>query len=317
MKEWMFPLIFTGLLWGGVSLWIIRMYRKRMQNMLDSLLQTLDRAVSGQVQKVNWDESMNAAITERLNRMVQIWGMQRDHAQEERDTVKSLISDISHQVRTPLSNIMIYSQLLKEQPLNEEALLLTGKIQKHSEKLEFFMKELVKSSCAEKSFITLHPEMMDVKGLIGMACQAAELGALKKKIFIKTEEPEGEALCYADKKWTTEALENVLENAVKYSPEGSVITIQTRLYESFACVTVRDQGMGIREEEQGRIFERFFRSKDAKEQTGFGIGLYLAREVLSKQGGYIKVRSQPGEGTEMSLYLSRYSEGIHRAASRL
>ena len=82
MKEWMFPLIFTGLLWGGVSLWIIRMYRKRMQNMLDRLLQTLDRAVSGQVQKVNWDESMNAAITERLNRMVQIWGMQRDHAQE-------------------------------------------------------------------------------------------------------------------------------------------------------------------------------------------------------------------------------------------
>lgn len=307
MKEWMVPLILTGLLWGSVSLWLIRVYRKRMQNMLDSLLQTLDRAVSGQIQKAAFNESMNAAITERLNRMVQIWGMQRDHAQEERDTVKSLISDISHQVRTPLSNIMIYSQLLKEQPLNQEACLLTEKIQKHAEKLEFFMKELVKSSCAEKSFITVHPERIDARVLIGTACQAAELGALKKKILVKTEEPAGEALCYADKKWTAEAIENVLENAVKYSPEGSTITIETRLYESFVCVTVRDQGMGIREEEQGRIFERFFRSKDVKEQPGFGIGLYLAREVLSKQGGYMKVWSRPGAGTEMALYLSRYS----------
>lgn len=307
MKEWIVPLIVTGLIWGGASLWIIRRYKKYMQDMTDSLLQALDRAISGHIQDTAFDESMNSAITERLNRMVQIWSRQRDTAQEERDTVKALISDISHQVRTPLSNILIYSHLLKEQPLDKESSLLAGKIQKHSEKLEFFMKELVKSSCAEKAFITLQPERLDAKVLIAMACQAAELGALKKKILIKTKAPEGEILCYADKKWTVEALENVLENAVKYSPEGSVITIEIKIYESFVCMTVRDQGIGIREEEQGRIFERFFRSKDVKDQPGFGIGLYLAREVLSKQGGYMKVRSRYGEGTEMFVYLSRYS----------
>ena len=95
-----------------------------------------------------------------------------------------------------------------------------------------------------------------------------------------------EKLCYADKKWTIEALGNLLENAIKYSKEESMVQIRCKEQESFLCIEVQDDGIGIKEEEQGKVFERFYRSEQVKEQPGFGIGLYLAREVLSKQGSF-------------------------------
>lgn len=304
MIQWMISLLVCAALCGAASLAATRSCRKKMQVEMDGLLQALDRTIGGELVEASFDESMNSAVAERLNRIVQLWGEQKARAEDERDTVKSLISDISHQVRTPLSNILLYAQLLKEQPLTEECLLLAGKIQRHSEKLEFFMKELVKSSYTEKAMISLHPELVDVRELVGTSCQMIEMEALKKNIRMKRKD--AGASCCVDKKWTIEAIANVLENAVKYSPEDSVIAIETCLYDSFVCVKIRDQGAGIKEEEQGRVFERFYRSEDVKEQPGFGIGLYLTREVLSKEGGYVKINSRQGEGTEIALYLSRY-----------
>ena len=107
-------------------------------------------------------------------------------------------------------------------------------------------------------------------------------------------------------KWTAEVFVNILENAVKYSPDGSLVKVKTILYESFLCVSVEDEGIGISEEEQGLVFERFYRSKPARKEPGFGIGLYLVREILSKQGGYARIKSQPGKGTTVQIYLSRY-----------
>jgi signal transduction histidine kinase len=247
---------------------------------------------------------MDTAVMERLNRIVQISGMNQGKAEKERDIIKSLISDISHQVRTPLTNIMLYVGLLKEQDLDSDTELLVDKIGKQSEKLEFFMKELVKSSYAEQEMISIYPKIMSVEEILHTSCQIVELAALKKKINIVQEETD--VLCYADKKWTTEALGNVLDNAIKYSPENSQIKVKVVPYESFVCIQVQDQGCGIKEEEQGMIFERFYRSESVSNEPGFGIGLYLVREVLSKQGGYVKIKSKIGKGTTVQLYLSRY-----------
>ena len=172
------------------------------------------------------------------------------------------------------------------------------------------MKELVKSSYAEQEMISIYPQIISVEEILNTSCQIVELAALKKKISIVQEETD--ALCYADKKWTTEALGNVLDNAVKYSPENSQIKIKVIPYESFICIQVQDQGMGIAEEEQGLVFERFYRSKSVSSEPGFGIGLYLVREVLSKQGGYVKIKSNIGKGSIVQLYLSRYEAPVKR-----
>lgn len=140
---------------AAVSICLLVKERGKMKALLQETLQKLDQAISGNLQDVTYDESMDGAVAERLNKLVEMAGTQRDRAQEERDAVKALISDITHQVRTPLSNIMLYTDLLQEQPLEKDSRLLAEKIRKQSEKLEFFMKELVRSSYTEQEMIAV------------------------------------------------------------------------------------------------------------------------------------------------------------------
>ncbi len=323
--------------------WLRRRDRKRLEDAYQQLLQRLDRALGGQIQHTDYDESQDAAVTERLNRLVLASGMNQERAERERDIVKSFISDISHQVRTPLTNIMLYAGLLQERKLDGESAALAGKIRTQSDKLGFFMKELMRAAYAEQEIISIHPELVRVDALIDSACQLVEMEALKKKIHIERGEMDlschadpkqaaalsryanpkqaaalscdtetkqaADLFCYADPKWTAEAIGNVLDNAVKYSPEHSRVTISVISYEAFVCIAVQDQGIGIREEEQGQVFERFYRSDAVSGAPGIGIGLYLVREVLAKQGGYARIDSSLGEGTSVCLYLSRYAKG--------
>ncbi|MDE7311646.1 MAG: HAMP domain-containing histidine kinase [Eubacterium sp.] len=295
---------FAACMMFGIA--VKRYYEAKAEKTYQNLLQILDCALQGSISENVYDESMDAAVTARLNRLVQIAHTHRQSAEKERDTIKALISDISHQVRTPLTNMMLYTGLLKEQPLDSSALHLVMKLEKQSDKLDFFMKELVRSSYAEQEMISICPKQADPAEMIRTACQSAELLALKKQIVIEADLQAAEGVvCYADPKWTVEAAANVLENAVKYSPERSVIQVSALVYESFVCIQVKDQGIGIREEEQGLVFERFYRSEEVKETAGFGIGLYLVREVLRRQGGYARIRSDYGNGTAVQLYLSR------------
>ena len=328
MEKFMICMAVLAAAVGIAIVCIRRYYRKRMQAATQMLLERLDRAIGGEMQEEIFDESVDAAVTERLNRLLELTNMHQEQAETERDTIKSIISNITHQIRTPVTNIMLYTGLLQEivaalgqdGGVTENISHLLLKLQKQADKLDFFMKELVKSTYTEQEMISLHPEMTDVQEIMAAACQTVELSAMKKGIVIAVQ-PAGDVqqhgkeetadgiLCYADRKWTVEALANVLDNAVKYSPSGSRIDVRLRTGESFLCVEVEDRGCGIREEEQGRIFERFYRAEEVSAEPGFGIGLYLVREVLSRQGGYARVKSAPGEGTTMYLYLSRYAAG--------
>lgn len=328
MEKFMICMAVLAAAAGIAIVCIRRYYRKRMQAATQMLLERLDRAIGGEMQEEIFDESVDAAVTEKLNRLLELTNMHQEQAETERDTIKSIISNITHQIRTPVTNIMLYTGLLQEivaapgqdGEVTENISHLLLKLQKQADKLDFFMKELVKSTYTEQEMISLHPEMTDVQEIVAAACQTVELSAMKKGIVIAVQ-PAGDVqqhgkeetadgiLCYADRKWTVEALANVLDNAVKYSPSGSRIDVRLRTGESFLCVEVEDRGCGIREEEQGRIFERFYRAEEVSAEPGFGIGLYLVREVLSRQGGYARVKSAPGEGTTMYLYLSRYAAG--------
>lgn len=287
-----------------VCLLVREHYKREMQTTYQSLLLKLDRAITLGVGEVSYDESMDAAVSERLRRILEIAGMNKEKAWKERDTVQSLISDISHQVRTPLTNIMLYTGLLQEKDKEGEEAVLIEKISQASLRLDFFMRQLVKSSYAEREIIALSPKLTEAGGIVELACQAQELSAMKKKIIFVKEVTKD--VCFADKKWTIEAVANVIENAVKYSPENSRIEIKMIPCESFVLIEVKDFGVGIKEEERGLVFQRFYRSKDVKDLPGFGIGLYLVREILSGEGGYVKIKENPGGGTIVQMYLSRF-----------
>lgn len=284
---------------AGFAFW----YQRRIRRQMDTVLERLDRAIGGTIQENTYDESIESAVTQRLNQLVEMSRLNCDRADKERNLVKALISDISHQVRTPLTNIMLYAGLLEEQELSENAGEMASRIHRQADKLDFFMKELVRSSYLETDMITVHVEKSSVDELIARACQAVEMQALKKEIVIEAAPSSEQA--FFDMKWTVEALVNLLDNAVKYSPVGSVVRICAIPYESFLCIRVKDEGIGIREEEQGMIFRRFYRSPSVSGEKGLGIGLYLVREIIKKQAGYVKVKAEPGVGAEFFVYLRR------------
>ncbi len=282
---------------------IIRWYRNRLSTQYQNLLDGIDEILSGTRVELTYDESMDSAISDRLNRIMEIFYMKKETAEEERDLVKSLISNISHQIRTPLANIILYTGLLKERINDPKSARLADKIEDNSERLNYFMKELLKSSYAEQEMISVSPKIIDLDPVIKRSCQTVELDAMKKGIQMISEYQDYEI--YADTKWTEEVFANILENAIKYSSEGATVTIQSVLYESFVCVRIIDHGIGIPEEEQGKIFQRFYRGTNVTDRQGFGIGLFLAREVLRKQQGYIKVKSKLNKGTTVEVFLSR------------
>lgn len=282
---------------------VIRWYRNKLLVQYQNFLNKTDEILSGKQIELSYDESLDSAISERLNRIIEISRMQKGIAEEERDIVKSLITNISHQIRTPLANITLYTGLLKERIKDSEAARLADKIENNAGKLEFFMKELLKSSYAEQEIISVSPKIIALDTIIKRSCQSVELDAIKKKIQLVLEYSTYKV--YADSKWTEEVFNNIIENAIKYSPDGATITIKSILYESFVCVQIIDNGIGIPEEEQGKIFQRFYRGTDVTDKQGFGIGLYLAREVLRKQQGYIKVKSTLNRGTTVEVFLSR------------
>ncbi len=294
------------LLLSAVAFLLARDCRNKKKEM-EVLLQRLDDALNGEVEASAYDESLDSAITERLDKLLRSSSMGKERAYQDRDRIKSLISDISHQIRTPLSNIMLYTGLLQEKNLDGQSRMLADKIQGQAQKLDFFMKELVRSSYMETDMIVVTPQTASAEELIDRACQAVEVEALKKRILIR--KPKGERIfCKFDMEWTLEAVRNILENALKYSPEGSEVRIEIAPNEAFTCIRIQDEGIGIREEEQGLVFERFYRSPDVKKEQGMGIGLYLAREMVTAQKGYIKVLSRPGEGSQFQIFLPAKGE---------
>jgi signal transduction histidine kinase len=223
----------------------------------------------------------------------------------EKNKIKELISDISHQTKTPLSNIVLYSQLLAENnQLDDNIRGFATQIRSQSDKLDWLIQSLIKMSRLETGIISIHAAMSPVIESITKAVAQVYTQAEQKNIDI-TIDCDQAILASHDMKWTSEALFNIMENAVKYSdPEGK-IHIAAQVNEMFIRLDIVDTGIGIEESELNNIFKRFYRCKAAREYEGVGIGLFLAREIVTSQGGYMKASSNVGKGSTFSIYLLR------------
>ena len=263
----------------------------------------LDEGIRGEFEESKYDESELSKVESKWKRFLQDSAMAKQNLETEKANIKGLISDISHQTKTPMANIKLYSELLSEQ-LEEDGMEaeLLGQIQAQAQKLEFLIQALTKLSRLETNILEVVPVKSQVKPLLESAVEEIRKKAEKKEIQIKIE-MDFEAEAVFDRKWTEEALYNLLDNAVKYSPAGSEVLISTKLYEMWCVIAVSDRGRGISEEEIPKIFGRFYRAKEVQQEEGVGIGLYLVREILQKEGGFIKVNSEVGKGSTFLCYL--------------
>ena len=186
--------------------------------------------------------------------------------------------------------------------MSEEMRFHIHTIQQQTEKLRFLIDSLVKLSRLENGILTLYPRQQAVGPMLEEIQRQYLSKAQKKGLQLQLIATEARATF--DRKWTAEALGNLIENAIKYTPCGSV-TLKAMEYELFTRIDVTDTGIGIEESEQPKIFARFYRSETVCEDEGVGIGLYLAREIISGEGGYIKLISQKGNGSTFSVFLPR------------
>lgn len=297
----------TGWIAAGVMLaaavGVVLGERWRSARLIQRLDAMLTAAMEGEFSEVSFDESRLSALESRMARYLAASALSARNLQAQKDQISALISDISHQTRTPVANLQLYSQLLEEQPLMPQGRRCAQAISAQSEKLQTLIEALVKSSRLETGILALHPEPGPLAPMVARAAAQYAPKAREKQIRLTVGPTEGEALF--DPKWTEEALCNLLDNALKYTPAGGSVTVEVRPYEMFTAVCVQDTGPGIPEEEQTKIFGRFYRAPGAYQAEGVGIGLYLTRQIAAGQGGYVRVNSAPGQGSRFSLYLPR------------
>lgn len=298
MKEVL--LILLALLALCFALW----QRAKTRRTLRRLEEMLSQAIGGTFAAEQFDESQLSVIEARFAQYLSASAISAQRVQGEKEAVKALIGDISHQVRTPLSNIRLYTQLLAEQPLNAQGRTCVSALDAQAEKLQTLLEALVKTSRLETGVLSLHPVPAPLSPVILRAVEQYRPKAEAKQITLTAELPDDLTAVF-DAKWTEEALCNLLDNAVKYADAGGSVSIRAVAYELFVRVDVSDTGCGITEEEQSKIFGRFYRSAAAAQTQGVGIGLYLTRQILSREDGYIKVSSQEGRGSTFSLFLPR------------
>ncbi len=270
----------------------------------DRLNEMVDRAIDGTFCESDYDETELSKLESKWMRYLSSAALSSQKVQKERATLKALISDISHQTRIPISNLKLYSELLKEQELNEESGLLAEKIHQQSIRLEFLIQSLVKMSRMEAGTIQVKASPHPVKELLYELVQLGEAKAKAKGSQIVLGSCSDCDACY-DGKWTTEAICNIVDNAIKYSPSGSKICLAVEPYEMFVRISVTDSGIGISESEQAQIFNRFYRSPRVQQEDGVGLGLYLAREIIIMGQGFIRLKSREGQGSIFYIYLPR------------
>jgi len=280
-------------------------FGKRLSLFTSDLCKTLDNMIDGKEEPeiIDDGETLLARINHRLSRLYQIMQENRRKVDEERQELQTLVSDISHQVKTPVSNLKMAADTLLEKPMTEaERTDFIQGIRTQTDKLDFLVQALVKTSRLETGVIQLDKKPGRLFDTVAQAMSGIVYVAEKKQIAVSVDCPENLTLSH-DSRWTSEALFNLLDNAVKYTPAGGNISVSVVEWEMYVEIKVTDTGKGISESNQAAIFRRFYREEEVHEQQGVGIGLYLAREIVTRQGGYIKVVSEPGKGSVFSIML--------------
>lgn len=270
---------------------------KRMQKLLRDYQETGTACFS------TMKETRESKLENTLQRLLDQAEKKEAQAKRERDEVASLLSDLTHQLKTPMANVIMYTELLEDENLTpEERQRFTYLARTQAKKMQWLLGNMLKASQLERGMISFSAEYTGIRETIRQAVSSVYAQAEERDIMIKVEPFEDRKL-YHNPRWTAEAMENILDNAVKYSPSGSVVTVRVQPMENYTQIEISDQGIGISGEEYNKIFRRFYRSSNAAQTEGSGLGLYLAQLILNNEKGYVTAVSRPGEGSSFRIFL--------------
>lgn len=278
------------------------MFRKRRE--MELISRALEDLMNGKTLEITLpnQDTLPAKVQHQLLRLSDIIRGTQEKAQKERDQIKELIAETAHQLRNPLANMEGYLELLQEEELSrEEKEIYLEALCASEARIRFLTEGFIKISRLENHVVQIKKEQGDLTATVLNSLLQVRKYAQEKQIIFSVQGEEG--LCVShDAKWLGEAVYNLLDNSVKYSQNGGKVEINISKNEMFAQISVRDFGIGIEHEEMNLIFQRFYRGKRAEKQPGFGLGLYLAREIVLQHGGFMKAKEKEA-GLEISIFL--------------
>lgn len=274
-------------------------YQKQRNRKIQELVDYIRKIEHG-IYWIEIEENEEGELSRLQNELYKITVMLRESSElagQQKKALADSVSDISHQLKTPLTScLVLLDNLAESENMTEETRRrflseITGQLTSVS----WLVQVLLKLSRLDAGVVELKEEEVSVSALIREAVEKVGLLAEWKQIDIQVMGEE-EPFIKGDRHWLEEALVNLIKNAIEHSPEDSEIRIQVEDNQVYTCIHVRDFGSGISYEDQKHIFERFYRSADAGEDS-VGIGLALAQEIMKRQNGYLTVESEPGQGT--------------------
>lgn len=268
---------------------------------MSDLLDNLSELKRQQVFPEN-EDSLVSRLQSKVDKIIDALKLQNSRERLEHENIKGLVSDLSHQLKTPISNLRMYTDFLKNPDISDdERTQYLQVLELAVDRLSFLSESMIKVSRLESGLINLDVKSQNINDTVLQAVKDVYVSAKNAGITIRYDE---QVKCdiQHDRRWTAEACFNLLDNAIKYGKTGSEIVLSVRKLGLTVEVSVTDENEPIGENERTHIFERFYRGRNSGDKDGVGIGLYLSREIIEKQGGMLSVIPQK-DGNKFVIVL--------------
>lgn len=304
-REWG---LFFGVLLLAVLLfcrqkYVGQVYVKELEKITDALDQMfLQKEISI---RVEYADTLPAKILAQIHRINAANRGYQSLLQQEKEGIKKLLAEVSHQLRTPLANMESYLDLLDDEIRGVGQREYLEAIKCSEEKIKFLTERFILAARMEHKIIQIHKMPSDLKETVAREVFQVYKKAEKKGIFIEVVDGRtGRCIVRHDANWLSEAVYNLLDNSVKYSPKNTCIKIFLRTNEMFSEICVEDEGIGIEKDEENKIFQLYYRGRNKAGEEGSGMGLFITREIIEKHGGFLKAkRKKPG--LSISIFLPK------------
>jgi signal transduction histidine kinase len=247
------------------------------------------------------DEGELSILRNEIYKITVMLKEQAETLKQDKIRLADSLADISHQLKTPLTSLIVLSDLLEDDPAEEVKEEFLARMRSQLKRMEWLTTSLLKLSRLEAGTVTMKKDAFKIRELIDRAVQALSIPLEIKGHQVEIAGDEG-AMMTGDLNWTLEALINILKNHIEHTPEKGLIRIAYEDNPIFTKITTADNGEGIDREDLPYVFNRFYRGKNASEESA-GIGLAMAYEIVKQQGGDITVKSEPQEGTQLTITL--------------
>jgi len=278
------------------------LYAYKTYNSIDNVLDRILSRDEGLHSEITGEDRLSK-LTHKASRIMDMYISEAAQTKKDKENIQTFIADMAHQMKTPLAGISMYTELLLEGKTSiEDQDEFLERIKHGTENLHWMMESLIKMSRLEVGAIQLMPVCQNIKKTISGSIASVLAAASKKNIKIEVDNFEDIPLLH-DKKWTQEAIVNILENAIKYSDIDGKIYIAVKVLSLHTKIIITDYGMGIEKDDRHKIFKRFYRGKNTKDLEGAGLGLYIVALIMENQSGYVLVDSIVGEHTTFTLFL--------------